>query len=175
MATGSLAGFIQSIEVKFNSPGLVMQLGYSLANSLLKNTPIDTGAAERALTYVGEPERTSTGWSIGVGDKSRTGDKDDPAPSGTLRDFFTYLKQSGVKVRPSNWWGLPGELKQKLAAERRAGKFGGRGEGYANYIWVQNYGNAKAGITATHFIEKSLDEFRANSDRIIGDYLAEAP
>ncbi len=51
--------------------------------------------------------------------------------------------------------------------------FGGRGSDYANYMWAQNYGNAKAKVTGTYFIEKSIAEFRQAAPSIIRDYSRE--
>jgi hypothetical protein len=110
-----------------------------------------------------------------VGDASKTGKPEDQAPTGTLRAFFDYLQSTGWKGRYTDWWGLSPENKEKLETERRGGKFGGLGPNYANYIWVQNYGNAKAGIKRKEFIEKSLEEFRKEAKRIIGDYIATKP
>lgn len=172
--TGRTA-YIEGVISKYDSPGLIMQLGYSLATILLKNAPIATGAAASAISEVGEPERIMNGWAITVGNKSKTGLPQDSAPTGTLRAFFDYLEGTGRVRRYTDWWGLSRENKTLLEQGRRAGMFGGRGADYANYIWVQNYGNAKAGITGTHFIERSLAEFRKEASRIIGDYRATKP
>ncbi len=50
---------------------------------------------------------------------------------------------------------------------------GGRGPDYAKYMWVQNYGNAKAKVTGTHFIEKSAAEFKQSAPGIIRGYFRE--
>jgi hypothetical protein len=152
-----------------------MQLGYSLATILLNNAPVASGAAAAAISEVGEPERTLDGWAITVGNKSKTGLPEDSAPSGTLRAFFDYLEGTGRVWRYTDWWGLSRENKTLLEQGRRAGLFGGKGANYANYIWVQNYGNAKAGIAGTHFIERSLAEFRKEASSIIREYIATKP
>lgn len=166
---------LKGLFVDIDSPGLIMQLGYALATILARNAPSASGAAAYAISSVGEPERITGGWAIGVGDKSKTGMPNDPAPRGTLRAFFDYLEGTGRVWRYTDWWGLSRENKTLLEQGRRAGMFGGRGADYANYIWAQNYGNATAGITGTHFIERSLTEFRKEAQRIIEEYRATKP
>ena len=51
--------------------------------------------------------------------------------------------------------------------------FGGRGADYANYMWIQNYGNRRARITGTHFIERSTQQWRSTVPDTIRAYLAE--
>ena len=167
--------FLIRLEQKLNSPDLIVALGTDLATSLVAEAQFNrpTGATAAALSVVSAPDRTSTGWSIGVGDKSKTGDRNEPAPTGTLRDFFTYLERTGVSIRPTNWWGLPRDLKEQLAVERRGGKFGGRGGGYANYMWVQNYGNSKAGIVGTGFLERGVQRWTERANETVRRYLAE--
>lgn len=148
-----------------------MQIGYSLATALIEAAPVDTGATVNALSYVSEPSRTATGWEIGVGDKSKTGDESTPAPRGTLREFYDYLEGTGRVWRYTDWWGLSRANKRLLAEGRRAGLWGGRGVDYANYMWVQNAGNSKAGIVGTHFLERALDQWRGQASQIIQDYL----
>ena len=169
---GALTERLHQLQIKFNSPGLAMQLGYSLATALLENAPVDTGATASAVSRVTDPERTATGWSIGVGDKTKTGDESTPAPRGTLRAFYNYLEGTGRDFRYSNWRGLSKDNKTLLAQGRRAGLFGGRGIDYANYMWIQNSGNAEAGITGTHFLEHALEQWRGQASQIIQDYLS---
>lgn len=125
-----------------------------------------------ALGHVGKPERTATGWAIGVGDPKKLGKKDTPAPRGTLRDFFQYLADSGMDYRITDWWGLPPEHKQLLATMRRGGKFGGQGAESAPYMWVQNYGNAKARVPARYFIEESIADWRTDVPDIVRAFSA---
>ena len=163
---------LERLKQKLSSPELVEQLGTSLATQLSAVAPRETGATAAALGTVGTPTQTGAGWSIGVGDKEKVGNRNEPAPSGTLRDFYEYLKNTGNGVKPTDWWGLAPDLKELLASERRTGRFGGRGAGYANYMWVQNYGNAKARIRGTYFLQEAIKAWRAQVSEIVRAYFA---
>lgn len=166
--------FLIQMDRKLNSPDLAIQLAQDLSSKLVASAPVETGATKAALSKIGEPQRTATGWTIGVGDKEQTGSEGESAPRGTLRAFFDYLAASGLPVRPSNWWGLSSDNKALLLQGRRTGKFGGRGAMYANYMWIQNRGNAIAGIRGTMFIDRAILEWRANVPNVIRGYFAQA-
>ncbi len=85
---------LTTILDRLQSPELIESLGQSLAESLSSNAPVASGATARALAPVGEPERTTMGWWMGVGNDEAVGSKDTQAPRGTLRAFFDYLENS---------------------------------------------------------------------------------
>ena len=159
---------------KLESSELIEKLGADLAQRLADNSPVASGATARAWRHLGTPQRIPGGWSIGVGSGDAFGSKDEPAPRGTLRAFYDYLDNAGIDFNGyTDWWGLSRENKSLLEQGRRAGKFGGRGQDYANYMWVQNYGNAKAKVTGTHFIEKSIQQWRSEVPDIVRSYFTE--
>jgi len=173
--SANLSQFIDGIKLRFDSPELVTRLGQELAKDLgqafsASGLQSRSGAGLAALTTVGEPTRNGRGWQISVGDKSALGSKNDPAPKGTLAQFYTYLEGTG-RVRKYTKWAQMSKSNQELLEKmRRAGLMGGRGPKYANYMWIQNYGNATAQITGRHFIENGLTAFRARSRGIINDW-----
>ena len=120
---GALTDRLRQLQTKLQSPDLVTHLGIALAEDLVNNAPMDTGATRVALAKISEPGRTTTGWSIGVGDKSKTGDESTPSPKHTLEAFYDYLEGTGRDFRYSNWWGLSRDNKTLLAQGRRAGLF----------------------------------------------------
>jgi hypothetical protein len=137
-----------------------------------------SGATVRALSVVGEPYRWSnqygTGWKVVVGDAEALGNKSDSAPRGTLRAFYDYLEgnlESTGRVIPYTPWAqIPNYYKGLLEQGRRAGMFGGRGPNYANYAWIQDAGNAKADITATHFIEEGKKLFESRTSGYLREW-----
>ena len=137
---------------KLESPELIQRLGADLAQRLSDNSPHASGATSRAWLHLGKPERIPNGWAIGVGSGDAFGDRNQSAPSGTLRAFFDYLDNAGIEFNGyTDWWGLSKDNKTLLEQRRRAGKFGGRDADYAPYMWVQDAGNAKAGVRAKRF------------------------
>jgi hypothetical protein len=98
------------------------------------------------------------------------GDVNQSAPRGTLREFFEDNKEATAPV----WRYIPGRYKEKLEAMRRAGMYGGRGPDYANYVWAQEKGNAKALIAGRHFIENGTNRWRARRGQIIDDWYRNA-
>lgn len=175
---GALTDRLRQLQAKLQSPDLITHLGLGLAENLVNEAPMDTGATKLALGKISEPNKTAIGWQIGVGDKTKTGDESTPAPRGTLEAFYKYLgvddeeSNIGRVWRITNWWGMSRANKDLLAQGRRAGLWGGRGIDYANYMWVQNSGNSEAGITSTHFLERALEQWRGQASQIIQDYLA---
>ncbi len=157
---------------KLESPELITTLGNLLAQRLSGAAPVSSGATQRALSVVGQPQKTETGWKIGVGSGRDTGQPEDASPHGTLRAFYDYLESTGVRVRRTAWSGLSRDNKLRLEQERRAGRFGGKGPTYANYLWVQNFGNPVARIGGTHFLERAVEDFREEAGEVIRQYLA---
>ncbi len=165
---------ITAVLDRLESSKLIERLGADFAQRLSDNAPVVSGATQRALSVVGEPERIPGGWRIGVGDGQAVGSKDTPAPRGTLRAFFDYLENAGIDFRGYTYWrGLSREDKTLLEQGGRAGMFGGRGQDYANYMWVQNYGNARARVTAQHFLEHGIAQWRSHVPDIVRSYFAE--
>lgn len=167
----SLDQYISNLEAKFNSPDLIEAMAESLAGHLQESFQASglqsrSGAGLSALTYVGEPERTGQGWSMGVGDRDALGGENDPAPRGVLRQFFS----DNPSITPSKWRRIPRSYKEQLEAMRRAGMYGGRGPNYANYMWIQNSGNATAEIGGRHFIESAVSEWKTQVPDIINDW-----
>lgn len=172
-----LTQVITGIQQKLESPDLIVALAKSMSGHLVdafgtSGLQSDSGATVSALSKIGEPEKTATGWAIGVGDGDAVGSENTPAPRGTLRAFYNYLAESGRVWRYTDWWGMSRANKRLLANARRAGLFGGRGADYANYMWVQNAGNAKAGVRAHHFIEAGLQAWRQDAPDIIRKHLS---
>jgi len=164
--------FIEGIKRKIESPDLIVELGNSLSQNLVaavgsSGLSSKSGSIVKALSKVGEPERTPTGWRIGVGDAKATGLPSDPAPRGTLRAFFT----DNPGVRPSPWRGIPPNYQDVLERMRRAGMYGGRGADYANYMWVQDKGNTKAHISPRGFINTGFTTWKAQVPGIIERHL----
>lgn len=167
----SLTQWIDGLRGKFNSPDLVQSLGNALAEDLVQafqesGLQSQSGATVRALSYVGEPERSGNAWRIGVGDKDALGNEYDPAPRGTLRQFFN----DNPGLKPTPWRAIPPAYKQQLELMRRAGMYGGRGPNYANYMWVQNAGNSAAGISGHGFIEMGLSTWRGQVPDLINEW-----
>jgi len=167
----NLDQFLEGLESRFNSPEVAMLLAQDLSEKLVESfssSGLDSrsGATVRALSYVAEPERTGNGWILGVGDRDALGEEDQSAPRGTLRSFFS----DHPEIRPSPWAYIPQSYKDVLESMRRAGMYGGRGPDYANYMWVQNAGNAEAGISGKHFIESALSSWESGSDDIVNDW-----
>ncbi len=168
---GRFEQFISGIEAKLDSSDLIVELGNRLSEQLRLGfsasglTP-RSGASIRALEYVGQPERITNGWRIGVGNADALGDESQPAPRGVLRAFF-----SDNKLKPTPWRGIPPDYKVKLEAMRRAGMYGGRGQNYANYLWVQNRGNMGVYISARNFIGPAIERWREDARYLIEEYL----
>jgi hypothetical protein len=158
---------------KLESPELIERLGASLSKQLADNSPVASGANKRAWQHIGTPTKIVGGWRIGVGDGEALGSPDDPAPRGTLRAFFDYLESQGAKPAYTDWRNMQPAHQDKLEELRRGGLFGGRGADYANYAWIQNAGNMKARVTATHFIDRSLAEWRSEVPAIVRSYFRE--
>jgi len=166
--------FIEGIRQRVESPDMIVALGNSLSNHLVESLESSgltsrSGATVRALSFVGKPERTSSGWRIGVGDKSATGLPSDSAPRGTLRAFFDDHKD----IKPSKWRYMKQSTKDILEGMRRAGMYGGRGQNYANYMWVQDKGDMsdKVRIPARGFVNTGLTAFRSEAPNIIQSHL----
>ncbi len=167
----SLDQAILNLKGKLNSPDLVTQMGQSLSEQLKESFTASglisrSSATLEALSYVGEPQRISNGWTIGVGNRDDLGAEDEPAPRGVLREFFN----DNPELRPSPWRGIPESYQEKLASLRRAGMYGGRGPTYANYMWVQDKGSAEAYISGRHFIESGLAMWRSIAPDIISSW-----
>ena len=166
---------ITGLKERVTSPGLIVELGANLAEKLEANSPTASGATARALGYLGQPSLTDRGWSIGVGNKEWGGSPNTPAPRGTIAEFLHSLskgqrtRQVSIQ-RPDAWWKLPDWMKSQLEAGRREGKWGGQGALFAGYLWNQNYGSAAARLSAKHFIEQSLEEWRAEVPGIVDSY-----
>lgn len=171
---------IQGIRQKMESPDLIVELGNSMAANLVgsfnaSGLTSQSGATVRALSKVGEPERTANGWRIGVGDGEAAGKEGQPAPRGTLRAFYDYIEgglegyagATGRVHKYTDWWGMSSANKRLLEQGRRAGLFGGRGPDYANYLWVQDKGNARARITAKPFIDIGVGMWRESAPDIV--------
>lgn len=163
--------FIEGIRRKLDSPDLIQQLGNSLAQALKEGFQSSglqsrSGATVAALSFVGEPERVGNGWRIGVGNADEAGHPEDPAPSGTLRQFF----QDNPVLRPTPWRRIPPDYKEQLEVMRRAGMYGGRGPSYANYLWVQNYGSSGAEIEGRNYIDPAIDQWRQQVPEMIQEY-----
>lgn len=161
---------IEILERKLNSPDLILALGSDLASALgdayeSSGLRVVSGAGIRALTYIGEPERSGNGWTIGVGDRGALGDEGDPAPRGVLRQF-----QEDNGLRPSPWKYMLQSYKDKLETMRRSGMYGGRGPLYANYMWVQDQGNATAYITGRNLIDNGVSVWRSRADDIVSEW-----
>lgn len=172
-----LTQIIEGIKQKIESPDMIVALGQSLSRHLVESFSesglnSESGATVRALSKVGEPERTSDGWRIGVGDGEAAGSENTPTPRGTLRAFYDYLAQSGRVWRYTDWWGMSRANKRLLADARRVGLFGGRGMDYANYMWVQNNGNGVAKVKAHHFIESGIQAWRSEVPDIVNQHLS---
>lgn len=167
-SSGNIRQHVQGVVRSLDSPELIESLGQLLAEELGARAPVASGAARDALTVVWPAEKTSTGWAIGVGDASLTGKPSDPTPRGTLREFFN----DNPGVRPSAWKYLSYLNKMRLETARRAeGKYGGRGARYANYIWVQEFGNNRAGVVARPFMAEAEEAWRSKAQTMVGDYL----
>ncbi len=166
--------FVQNLESRIVTPELVQELGNRLAEKLVDGFNSSglvsrSGATVAALSSVGEPVQRGNGWSIGVMDASAAGHPEDEAPRGTLRDFFTDMRRAYPQdnLRPSPWKDIPQTYKDFLEAERRSGMYGGRGPDYANYLWVQDEGNARIYIPSHPYIARSVDEWKAEAPDII--------
>jgi hypothetical protein len=172
IATGSdLNQRIIDFRAQLNDPSLAVRIANDLANKLqeaFRNTGLisRSGATLQALSYVSNPERISNGWAIGVGRYRDLGDESQPAPMGTLRDFFA----DNPVLRPTPWRMIPRPYQEKLAQLRRMGLYGGRGATYANYAWVQNAGNSVAYIPARNFMTLGLNTWRSNVPKLIGEW-----
>jgi hypothetical protein len=174
----SLTQFISGLKRQFNSPDLIQELGQALSDNLVEAFTASglnsrSGATVEALSVVGEPQRTGTGWNIGVGNKEALGNENESAPRNTLREFYDSIGGGTGQVRKyANWQGLSDSNKALLEQGRRAGLFGGRGPKYANYMWIQNKGNPKAIITGRHFIEQGVASFQSQAPNIINEWWA---
>ena len=166
-----------------DDPELALQLGKALSECLVDafqstNSSV-SGATVRALSKVSPPEKTGSGWKISVGDGDAVGLESQSAPRGTLRAFYKFVEggpersrgATGTIKKYSNWQGMSSANKRLLEQGRRAGMFGGRGPNYANYMWIQNTGNLKAGITGRGFIAKGTTQWRADVPRIVERYI----
>lgn len=146
-------------------------LAVDLVYRLRDYTPVQSGAMQTALSYISQPKKSAGGWTIGVGNAELLGNKDLSAPKGTiksfLKDFPKYKSYRKLSQPSMAWWYLSPEGKQVLDDQRMMGKYGGVGATYARYVWTQNEGNPNVGITAKHFIEKALDEWRQNAPSIV--------
>jgi hypothetical protein len=190
--TSTLASLGSRLQVKIlgaiASPELAQHLGQTLSEDIVaeyfsSGMKSQTGNTVDTLSYVGEPERTATGISIGVvGPGNRIGDPSDAAPKGTIRAFLDwYNKQDGLPkffIRggvPSQyaWWMLSSVQKQVLQRERLAGRFGGEsaaGAGRVPYAWLHEKGNTAASIQGRQFIEKGLARWRGRVSGIIDSW-----
>jgi hypothetical protein len=162
---------IAGIERKLDSPDLIIELGESLAGHLKDGFAASglqsrSGATIAALTYVGQPESSGTGWSIGVGDANAAGSESDSPPRGVLKAF-----QQDNSLRPSPWKDMPQTYKDKLESLRRSGMYGGRGPMYANYLWVQDRGSAEAYISGHNYLDPAVAAWRQEVPSIINGYL----
>jgi hypothetical protein len=162
---------ISGIERNLDSPELIIELGNSLTEHLAagfagSGLQSRSGATVAALSYVGQPEPSADGWSIGVGNADAAGSESDPAPQGVLSAF-----QENNKLRPSPWYQMEQTYKDKLESLRRSGMYGGRGPMYANYLWVQDRGNSKAFIDAHNYIDPSVEAWRQEAPDIVNRYL----
>jgi len=171
--TGNGRDFIIRLQRKLESPDLIQQLGETLADSLQQGFDAsglksDSGATKNALSKVGQPQRTGSGWSIGVGDARRLGEPNETAPHGTLREFFRDFPEAFAPA----WKYIPQAYQEKLAQMRRAGMYGGRGPDYAHYAWAQERGSARAFIPQRAFIEYGRGMFAARATRIVEAYFA---
>lgn len=150
---------------------MIQELGQALSNDLVEAFRASglksiSGATVAALSVVNEPERTASGWKIGVGDQEALGDENEPAPEGTLRAFVKDFSLKPVRA----WKYLDNDAKQTLAIMRRAGQYGGKGWKYANYMWVQNKGNPRAHIDGRGFIEAGVAKFQAEAPELINNW-----
>lgn len=153
---------VDRLRVRLESPELIQALGNDLAQRLAQNAPVASGATSRALSHVGQPQRTATGWQIGVGNAQALGEPNAPiTPSGQLRAFYSYLESTGVKVRYTDWFGLSRPNKEAYETFRRT--IGGWDANTAFYAWIQN--------SRSHFLDRALDEFRQDAPDIIRGYL----
>lgn len=161
---------IEGLERSLNSPDLVRMLADDLADSLeeayfTSGLQVVSGAGLQALTYVGEPQRRGSGWSIGVGDADALGSESEPAPKGVLRQF-----QEDYGLRPSPWKHMPMRYQDILASMRRTGMYGGRGPKYANYMWVQDVGSYDAYIRSRKFIDRGVSSWRSRADDVVAEW-----
>jgi hypothetical protein len=168
--SGNLDQVILELRNRLNSPDLAKALGKSLSEHLQDSFSASleerSGNTLRALEYISEPQREGNRWIIGVGKKSDLGTADEPAPVGTLREFFDDFPE----LRPGPWKSIPESYQDRLAQMRRQGMYGGKGPTYANYAWIQNQGAPTAFINATHFIDTAKQEWQADVPRVIDEW-----
>jgi len=169
--------------IEFLAQRLSLNIAAAYYDSGMRNV---TGTLMNNLRYIGDPERSSNGWSIKIG--KGFGTHRDSAPRGTIRAFLDWYR--GQNSKPSNrmnskgasrgaswafaWWYLSVKEKAALLEERKAGRFGGETTYTVErspYIWSQNEGNAKAGIQARGFISDGIARWRKNTDEYIQQYL----
>lgn len=148
-------------------------LAQALATEFEHFAPTDTGTLSKNLTVVFDGKKIGPGvWQAGVGDKKMIGSPSDKAPRGTISQFLKEVGGPEYNFWPGRqkvnsryaWWALPSFLKERLQAERLAGRFGGEtgvGAGRSPYMYSQDRGNANAGITGQRFISMAFVVWRA--------------
>ena len=143
-----------------------------LCKELESTTPVGASSfLKNAVT-----DRSRVFWdgrvaSAGVTPKALVGNPKSTPPRGTIRDFLEWWNDQGFQsdsdkdkngVRSSKpkrlpWWSLSKRQKDVLQEEREGGRFGGSPP-QPLYWWVQEVGNAKAGVTKQLYMSKAFEK-----------------
>lgn len=173
MALEGLVARIQSQAHEMRNGDYIRDMAKDAQAIIQVTAPSDSGQMVRNLSTLTDLREGERGFEIGLGDRSKVGNENIPAPRGTIQAFLDDYPQfrkrpqyrTGGKERA--WWDLPRAGKEKLESLRKAGLYGGSDQGFATgkSPWffpqegsLDGWGaSAKAaGITPTGFLKQSM-------------------
>jgi hypothetical protein len=96
---------LERLSQKLSTPEIVVSLGNRLVNNLANSLGASglkqqTGNLYKGIIAISEPEKTSAGYAIGVGNLNVLGSETDLTPPNTIRDFLSFLTE--VKLAEGN-------------------------------------------------------------------------
>lgn len=177
----------------------LIKLAQNLADDLEKAAPSDTGTLAEALSEVGDVKARGEVYTIGVGNKTRTGEPNKKTP-GTIADFLMAYPEYkmtrwefGIREdrrgRPWEtrlaWWFLSVEAREKLHDLREQGLYGGPAysSGAATrYYFVRSQDKPDWEISAyyagleeeddTKFTTDTIKEWRGQIEAVVRTHFA---